>query len=166
MFRNMRRAKQELTSDECWKILRCGEYGVLAVQGDGGYPYSMPLNYVAHDGKLYFHSAKAGHKIDALSHSDKVSFCVVDKSDLAPEKFTTYFRSVIVFGKMHVVEERAEAETALAELTKTLTPSESDASMRAELDSCWLRDTVTMLVLEPEHVSGKQAIELVGAPDA
>ena len=166
MFRNMRRAKQELTSDECWEILRRGEYGILAVQGDGGYPYSVPLNYVAYDGKLYFHSAKAGHKLDALSHSDKVSFCVVDKSDLVPEKFTTYFRSVIVFGKMHVVEEHAEAEAALVALTKTLAPSESAASMRAELDSCWLRDTVTMLVLEPERVSGKQAIELVGTPDA
>lgn len=166
MFRNMRRTKQELTSDECWSILKRGEYGVLAVQGDDGYPYTVPLNYVALNGKLYFHSTKAGHKIDALSHSDKVSFCVVDKSDLAPEKFTTYFRSVIVFGRMRIIEEHAEAETALAALTETLAPSESDASMRAELDSCWLRDVVTMLVLEPEHVSGKQAIELVGVPDA
>ena len=81
MFRKMRRSKQELTKEECIEILKKEPRGVLSVQGEEGYPYGMPMThwYNEKDGKIYFHGAKSGHKIDAIRNCDKVSFCVMDK---------------------------------------------------------------------------------------
>ena len=56
MFRPMRRFKQQLTMERCEEILQKGSYGVLAVLGDEGYPYTVPLNYHYHNGKIFFHS--------------------------------------------------------------------------------------------------------------
>lgn len=84
----MRRFKQELSSEDTAKILEHGSHGVLAVLGDEGYPYAVPLSYVYADGKLYFHGAKQGHKLDALQNSAKSSFCVVGQDNVAPETFT------------------------------------------------------------------------------
>ena len=104
MFREMRRNKQQLSNEECGEILRKSTAGVLAVSGDDGYPYAVPLSYVYCDNKIYFHSAKSGHKIDGIKNNSKVSFCVIAKDEIIPEKFTTYFRSVIVFGKARILE--------------------------------------------------------------
>jgi len=92
-----------LLTDEAVKILQSATSGVLAVCGDDGYPYAVPLSYVYADGKIYFHSALQGHKIDAIRSNPKVSFCVIDKDDIQPQEFTTYFRSVIVFGKARII---------------------------------------------------------------
>lgn len=163
MFRAMRRKKQALSEARCEEVLRCGEYGVLAVQGDDDYPYAVPLNYVYVNGNIYFHCARDGHKIDAIQRSDKASFCVVAKDDIVAEKFTSYFESVIVFGRVRIVADADEAMSALEALVERLTPDAENASKRAELDKCWKAPAVTMLCLEPEHVSGKQAKELIGA---
>ena len=79
MFRKMRRTKQEITKYECEEVLKQEPRGVLAVAGNEGYPYAFPMNHVYMDGKLYFHCAKEGHKIDALGENNKVSFCVMDQ---------------------------------------------------------------------------------------
>lgn len=81
MFRKMRRFKQELSKEECMEILKNEPRGVLSVLGDDGYPYGMPVThwYNEKNGKIYFHGAKSGHKIDAIKNCDKVSFCVYDK---------------------------------------------------------------------------------------
>ena len=104
MFRQMRRFKQQLSENECKEILNKSKSGVLAVIGDDGYPYAVPLSYVYLNNKIYFHSAKEGHKIDALAKNNKVSFCVVTKDDVVPEELTTYFKSVIIFGKAKKLE--------------------------------------------------------------
>ena len=65
-FRPMRRFKQQMTNEECIALLRKAPRGVLAVLGDGGYPYTVPLDFVYDDGKIYFHCAKEGHKLDAI----------------------------------------------------------------------------------------------------
>jgi len=107
-FRPMRRNRQQLDENTCLKILENNTAGVLAVSGDEGYPYAVPLSYVYADGALYFHCAKAGHKTDAIRKYDKVSFCVVDQDEIVPERYTTYFRSVIVFGRARVMENPGE----------------------------------------------------------
>ena len=89
MFRSMRRKKQCLSLQESIDILNRGTSGVLAVSGDGGYPYAVPMSYVYCDSKIFFHSAKQGHKLDAVLGNDKVSFCVVDQDEVQPQKFTT-----------------------------------------------------------------------------
>ena len=78
MFREMRRSKQQLSQEECTEILKQEVRGVLSVLGEDGYPYGMPLDhwYDEKNGKIYFHGAKEGHKIDAIKACDKVSYCL------------------------------------------------------------------------------------------
>lgn len=160
MFRDIRRKKQTLTEAECRDILSRGAYGVLAVAGDDGYPYAVPVNYVLRGNVIYLHSAKAGHKIDAIARNDKVSFCVVDKSDLVPERFTTYFKSVIAFGRARIASDKSEQLDALTALTQTLAPSETPAHQREEIEQCEHAESVAVIAIDIEHLSGKQAIEL------
>lgn len=112
-FREMRRCKQALERTVVEDILRRGSSGVLAVLGDDAYPYAVPLSYVYADGKLYFHGAKEGHKIDAIRQHAKASFCVIDQDAVVPEEYTTYFRSVIAFGRMRILETDAEKRAAI-----------------------------------------------------
>ena len=69
-FRPMRRIRQQLTEEENEQILRRGSSGVLAVLGDGGWPYTVPMNYVWLNGAVYLHCAFAGHKLDAIRNCD------------------------------------------------------------------------------------------------
>ena len=85
MFREMRRKKQRLSAEACEAILAEGTSGVLAVDGDGGYPYAVPLSYVYQDGKLFFHCAKSGHKLDAVRRNPRASFCVIGQDRVVPE---------------------------------------------------------------------------------
>lgn len=107
MFREMRRSKQYIPDDEVTEILNKGSYGILGVSGDYGYPYTVPLNYIYINDKIYFHCAKEGHKLDAIKKNNKVSFCVVARSDVDSEKFTTKYKSVIVFGKAEIIVGRS-----------------------------------------------------------
>ena len=113
MFREMRRGRQALSEDACGEILARGTSGVLAVRGDEGWPYAVPLSYVYSAGRVWFHCAPAGHKLDALRREEKASFCVIDRDEIVKEKFTTYFRSVILFGRVRVLEDDAEKRAAL-----------------------------------------------------
>ena len=86
MFREMRRKKQELSKEECIDILQTAKTAVLGVVGDNGYPYTVPINFVYANDKIYFHGAKNGHKIDAINKCNKVSLCIVDKDDVVEVK--------------------------------------------------------------------------------
>ena len=114
MFREMRRKRQKLSKEECEEILFRGTSGVLAVSGDDGYPYAVPLSYLYENGKIFFHCAKTGHKLDSIHRNEKASFCVIDQDQIVPEEYTTYFRSVIVFGRIRVMEEDDARRTAKA----------------------------------------------------
>lgn len=157
MFREMRRSKQQLSPDEAVAILERNTAGVLAVSGDDGYPYAVPLSYVYADGKIYFHSALAGHKIDALEASDKVSFCVVDADDVVPSEYTTYYRSVIAFGRAHILRDEQEKMAALRMLGEKYNPGQPEA-LAAEIAHGFAR--LHMIELTIEHLTGKQAKEL------
>ena len=105
MFRKMRRFKQQLTDDACAEVLKNGQRGILAVLGDEGYPYTVPLDYVYTDGKLYFHSAAEGHKVDAVRAEPKASFCVLAQREQDADGWSYYFDSVVVFGKVQIIED-------------------------------------------------------------
>ncbi len=158
-FRPMRRNKQELSKQECESVLKRGTSGVLALLGDGGYPYAVPLSYVYADGRFFFHCAKTGHKLDAIRKEEKASFCVIDQDKVVPEKFTTYFRSVIAFGRVRILEEESEILEAIERLAVKYSPEESAASRQEEIRRS--RAALCMLELTVEHMSGKEAIELV-----
>ena len=157
-FRKMRRAKQELSDEESIKILEKSTAGVLAVLGDGDYPYAVPLSFVYHEGKLYFHSAKEGHKLDALKKTAKASFCVIDQDEIVPEEYTTYFRSVIVFGQAEIVTDPEEQKNALLRLAEKYYPADS---MAHRIEHATGTDSYTAVIrLTVEHFSGKEAKEL------
>ena len=105
MFREIRRKKQMLPEETAVEMLQRNTSGTLALLGDDDYPYAVPLSFIYLNGKLYFHSAKNGHKIDAVRNYEKASFCVIDRDQIVPEKFTTHYRSVIPFGKVRLIDE-------------------------------------------------------------
>ena len=158
-MREMRRFSQALTLAECGAVLERCTSGVLAVTGDGGWPYAVPLSYVWQDGKLYFHWAVAGHKLDAIRADDRASFCVIDQDQILPEAYTTCYRSVIVFGRARVVEDPQEKRRAIEALSQKYRPG-FEADMVAEIDGAWER--FCMVELSAQQVTGKQAKELMG----
>lgn len=158
MFREMRRKNQVLSAEESIQILKRATSGVLAVSGDDDYPYAVPLSYVYHDNKIYFHGAKAGHKLDGITRNEKVSFCVIDQDQVIQDEYTTYFRSVIVFGRARVMDEE-EKRRALEILTARYSPDIEEARRSQAIDKGL--KAVCMIELEIEHMSGKESIELV-----
>ena len=159
MFREMRRKKQALSIKECELILQRGTSGVLALSGDEGYPYSVPISYVFSEGTLYFHCAKQGHKIDAIKRSPKASFCVIDQDYVVAEEYTSYFRSVIVFGKIRIMEKEEEKRMAIEKLALKYAPADTVENRKKAIDKEWA--PLCMLEMATEHISGKEAIELV-----
>lgn len=158
MFREMRRKKQLLSEAEIIRILNNRTSGVFGVTGDDGYPYTVPLSYVYEDGKLYFHCAKEGHKIDGIRRNEKVSFCVIDKDEIIPEKFTTHFRSVIVFGRARILVEENERQFALECINAKYSPDFREEGLK-EIEKDWDRVCVVEIIIE--HITGKTAIEIV-----
>ena len=155
----MRRFAQELPADEAVKILESATHGVLAVSGDGGYPYAVPLSFVYDGGKIYFHCAREGHKLDAIKACSKVSFCVVSEDKIVPEKYTTFYRSVIVFGRARLIEDSEEAFRAIELLAKKYHPDDAPENRRSEISGA--ADRFCMAEIEIEHLSGKEAKELM-----
>ena len=159
MFREMRRKKQQLTQEETMVILREGTSGVLSLTGDEGCPYGVPLSYVYDGDKLYFHCAKEGHKIDAIRKNPKASFCVIAQDEIVPEKYTTCYRSVIAFGSVRILENEGEKRRAIEELALKYAPEDSEENRQNYIEKDW--EPLCMLEMTVEHLSGKEAIELV-----
>ena len=164
----MRRIRQELPKEECEKILNKATAGVLSVLGDGGYPYGVPMSFVYAEGKLYFHSAVEGHKLDAIAKEDKCSFTIIDQDEIHPDEYTSYFRSVIAFGRIHRLESMEEMIHGLRLLCEKYNPGDH-AGLQHEIDKSVAmpggisHTRVAVLCMEIDHLSGKEAIELVRA---
>jgi uncharacterized protein len=158
MFREMRRKKQLLPDEAAIQILKSRTAGVLAVTGDDDYPYAVPLSFVYDDGRLFFHLAKEGHKVDGIARNDKVSFCVIDQDEVIQETFTTHYRSVIVFGRARTLTEDSEKEHALACLVAKYSP---DFLAQGQQEIKRGLDKACIVELRIEHMTGKEAIELV-----
>lgn len=161
MFRDMRRKKQLLSQEEAAAVLNRGTSGVLALAGDDGYPYAVPISYVYDGEKLYFHCAKSGHKLDAIRREEKASFCVIDQDQIVPEEYTTYFRSVIVFGRIRILEETGEKRAAIEKLALKYAPDSTPEDRQREIQREWT--PLCMLEMTIDHMTGKEAIELARA---
>ncbi|MBQ2066494.1 MAG: pyridoxamine 5'-phosphate oxidase family protein [Clostridiales bacterium] len=153
MFRPMRRFKQQISEAECIRILKEQPRGVLSLIGDDGYPYGIPLDhwYCEEDGKLYFHGAKEGHKIDAIASCDKVSYCVMDEGFRKEGEWALNINSVIVFGRINLVTDPEKAKLICTNITRKFTDDE--AYLAHELEHAFPR--VQCLELTPEHMTGK-----------
>ena len=153
MFREMLRKRQALSQEECIRILKSELRGVLSVLGDEGYPYGMPVNhyYNEEDGKLYFHSGRKGHKIDAMRRHGKASFCVYDGGFREEGAWALNIRSVVVFGRIEFVEDRETVYRISAELSRKFTDDE--AYIQREIEK--VGPATLMFALVPEHMTGK-----------
>ena len=161
MFQVMRRSRQALSWQETEEILRRGTSGVLALAGAEGYPYAVPLSYVYTQGIHYFHGAKVGHKLESIRRCDKASFCVVDRDEIKPEAYTTYYRSAIAFGRVRILESEEEKRRAIEQLSQKYHPMDTPAHRKAVIDREYA--PLCMLAFTVEHMTGKQAIELTKA---
>ncbi|MBR6258611.1 MAG: pyridoxamine 5'-phosphate oxidase family protein [Oscillospiraceae bacterium] len=158
-FRKMRRHRQSLSEEECREILIKGGRGTLAVTGDGGWPYAVPLNYVYNDGVIYFHCAKEGHKLDAIKKDSRVCFSVVSEDEVVPEKLLTMYKSVTVFGHARVLDDEEEIWASAFALGVKYAPMLSSEAINAEIER--ERPRLAVIALTPEHITGKQALEFV-----
>ena len=157
MFREMRRIKQQVSNGKCKEVLTNEWRGVLSVLGDNDYPYGVPMNffYDENDNAIYFHCAKSGHKLDAINKHPKCSFTVFDKGVQRENHWSKDFVSVIVFGKIEILEDREEAHEKVIKLAEKYFPdhSEINAEMNAHFKNA------LCLKLSIEHISGKQVNE-------
>lgn len=160
MFREMRRKKQQMSADEARDILAAATSGVLALAGENGYPYAVPMSfaYDEEENRLLFHTARVGHKMTAIERCDKASFCVIAEDTVVPRRFTTYYRSVIAFGRLRVLtgdEEKKATAEFLGEAYYPGHPEECDA----EIKKYW--PAFNIIEMKIEHLTGKKAKELV-----
>lgn len=164
----MRRRKQELPLSECLDILKRGTDCTLALAGSpatDGFPYALPINYT-HEyptnaealGCIYTHCAQVGTKIQAIEADNRVSLAVIDANRVVPERYTTHFRSVIAFGRAHVVTDDAERHAALVAMAEKYAPLRSMDEHEEEIQGSFERTCV--LRIDLDHVTGKQAREL------
>lgn len=153
MFREITRKKQQLSPEECREILKAEKRGVLSVLGDDGYPYGMPLNhyFCEEDGHLYFHTGQGGHRIEALAKCDKVSFCVYDSGFRRSGEWALNIKSVIVFGRIHIVEDHEK----VIELSRALSYKFTPDTEFIEAEIARAGGRVLCLELIPEHITGK-----------
>lgn len=158
MERKMRRFKQQLTEEASVEILRDATAGVMALCGNDMEPYGVPLSHVYTDGKLYFHSALKGHKLDLLAQNKKASYTVIAQDEVHPETYTTYFKSVIAFGTVRIIEDCAEKLRALQLLGHRCNSDDEDG-LAKEIAGGFSR--CIMLEMDIERLTGKQSIELV-----
>lgn len=160
MFREMRRKNQQMSDDEARDLLAAATSGVLALAGENGYPYAVPMSfaYDEEEGRLLFHTARVGHKMTAIERCDKASFCVIAEDTVVPRRFTTHYQSVIAFGTLRLLksdEEKRQAAEILGESYYPGHPEECDA----EIKKYW--PAFNMIELKIEHLTGKKAKELV-----
>ncbi|EKV56070.1 nitroimidazole resistance protein [Brachyspira hampsonii 30446] len=155
----MIRKKQQLSYNQNIEVLDKCSSGVLAVIGDDDYPYAVPLSYVYYDNKIFFHASKIGHKLDSIKNNNKVSFCVIEKDDVKPKEYTTYYRSVIVFGRAFISEDEKEKRDAIEKLALKYYPND----IKSNRDNIINREynALCIIKLNIEFMTGKEAIELV-----
>ena len=153
MFREMLRKKQQLTQETCIEILKKEPRGVLSVLGDDGYPYGMPMNhyYCEEDGNIYFHSGKNGHRVDALKHCDKASFCVYDGGFRREGEWALNVSSVIVFGRIELIEDQEKIYKIARLLSYKFTNDEEYIEHEIQKSG----PGTMMFALVPEHMTGK-----------
>ena len=150
MFREMRRFRQAVSRDECEKILREEKRAVLSVNGDDGYPYAVPINFLYDDGKIYFHCAKAGHKLDAMLRDDKVCFTVHD-SGYRKDDWSYYVTSVVVFGRARVMVDDTEMREKIKRFGMKYYPTEQEVDEEIRKDAA----RVNFVEITIEHMTGK-----------
>ena len=157
MFRAIRKKRNEISIDDSKNLLAESRRGVLAVNGDDGYPYAVPINYYydGEKGKIYFHGSRAGHKVDALNKCDRICFTVIGPETAEKEAWAPFVKSVVVFGRCRQIEDPATAEECLRKFAMKYYPDEESVNEEISVSG----KAVRMYEIEIEHLSGKKVQE-------
>ena len=150
-MRKMRRKDRAITESEAKALLNKAEYGVLSTVAENGTPYGVPLNFCVIDNCIYFHCALEGQKIDNIECNKLVSFCVVENTEILPDKFATKYESVIVFGEAEEVFNN-EKQMALEGLLRKYSPDFFDKGIKYIED---LRDKTRVFKISINKLTGK-----------
>ncbi len=154
-FREMRRNDRQSPVEEAESFLEKGEYGILSTIGENGWPYGVPLSYACSEGKIYFHSALEGQKLDNLRYEEKASFTVVGNTHVLPAKFSTEYESVIAYGRVHFLE----GDEKLDALLKLAEKYSSDYMEKARNYAVNSMDEVKVFVMDIQHLTGKRRLK-------
>lgn len=151
MFREMRRAGNALPKDETIRMFMEADHGTMAVDGDDGYPYAVPMSFAYLDGQLVFHCATEGHKLDAVRRNPKVSFAVIAQDNIIPGDFNTLYRSAIAFGRIRMPEgeEKRMYIRAIADKYAPAFKEEAENYIKSDWDG------FHVLVMDIDHMTGK-----------
>nr|WP_314514925.1 pyridoxamine 5'-phosphate oxidase family protein [uncultured Peptostreptococcus sp.] len=157
MFRPVRRKSREISLDAARNLLKASRRGVLAVNGDNGYPYALPLNYIYDEesNTIIFHGARVGHKLDSIKACDKVCFTVYGNETIKEEAWAPYVQSTIVYGRCHLVDDQERAMEILRGLARKYYPSEDII----DEEIAKAGKAVQMFQIEIEHMTGKEIQE-------
>ena len=157
MFRKIRRVKNEISVEEAKKLLHHNKRGALAVHGDHGYPYCIPINFYYDEGdnRIYFHSAKSGHKIDAIKADDKVCFTSWDDGYLEEGDWAYHVSSCVVFGRACLVEDLDLARDRIRKFALKYYPTAQEVDREIERSF----KAVQMVAIDIDHISGKRIHE-------
>lgn len=157
MFRPMRRKKKEISEEAAKQLLQKERRGVFAVNGDDGYPYAVPVNYYysEEDNKIYFHGARAGHKVDALKQDDKVCFTVYGNETIKEETWAPYLQSVVIFGRCRLLDDQEEALALTRRIAEKYYPGQELIEEEIQRSG----KAVQVYKISIEHLSGKEIQE-------
>ena len=152
-FREMRRFKQQLSKEECFEILKSAPRGVIAMNGENGYPYAVTINqyFDETDGRIYFHGALKGLNVDLLGKDNKVCFTTTDKGHIEEGDWANTFKSVVCLGRVEEVNDKEKIYYQLRRLAEGFYPSPE--SIEKEIESAGSR--VKMYVISIDHMTGK-----------
>ena len=149
MFRAMRRSDKQMLDRDTYALLVRGQEGVLGTISENGYPYTVVVNYVYYNNKVYFHCAKEGHKLDNILKNDKVSFTVYDHVEVIGEDLNTLYQSLTLFGRAKIIETSYEILMALINKYSAIPKEKADMMIKNEIK-------ITALVeIEIDHITGK-----------
>ena len=156
-FRELTRKHKALSRERCTMLLKSEKRGVLSVLGEGDYPYGMPMNHFYNDadGCIYFHCGREGHRLDAIARHAKVSFCVYNEGDRLSDMWALTVQSVIVFGRIEVIDDLRQVTEITAQLCRKFTEDEIYIQKEIEAHA----KATLLLKLTPEHICGKQVLE-------
>lgn len=151
MFKEMRRKDRLLEKADALDILKKCSYGVLSMVSPNGHAYGVPLSYVYVNDSIYFHCALEGSKLENIQNNNNVSFCVVGDTLVLPDKFSTNYESVVVFGTAMEVHDDEKNEALLAFIDKY-------ASQFLEKGKEYIHNAgskTKVIKLNIEHMTGK-----------
>ena len=154
----MRRIKQQLDNSEVLDIFKSNTTCTLALIGENGYPYSLPISYCYDEGNIYFHCAKVGHKIDCIKNCDSISLSVIEHDEIIEEKFTDKYKSVVVFGKVEIIDDEKEIRRLCRKMCAALCPNVSDG-IEKEIEQFIEQTAVVKITIE--HMTGKEGLEFL-----